>query len=125
MTEHTDKPRVKPGKGHHPNSLANLRPFQNGNHANPKGRPVKDCSLTSLLKLELDKHPVVNGVKSDMTWRELLVQSWLRTSMKNPVLFKEILDRVEGKVMQPVAGEDGGAIPVRIEYVSDSRKPDS
>jgi len=86
--------------------------FLPGNNANPKGRPVKDCSITSLLKEELDKIP--SGEKQGRTWRQLLVLAWLTGAMKNPVLFKELLERVEGKVLQPIGGEDGGPIKYEI-----------
>ncbi len=109
-----EKPRLKPGKGHRPNSLANLRPFQPANQANPHGRPPKDCSLTSLLKEKIDKlRP--NDAKG-RTWREALVDSWLEDAMKSPVLFKELLDRLEGKVAQPVTGDPEKPIYARVIY---------
>ena len=86
--------------------------FLPGNNANPKGRPVKDCSITSLLKEELDKIPT--GEKQGRTWRQLLVLAWLTGAMKNPVLFKELLERVEGKVLQPIGGQDGEPIKYEI-----------
>ena len=94
-----------------PNSLKNLRPFQAGNRANPAGRPPKDCSLTSLLKEQIDTIPP--GEKNGRTWRQLLVLAWLTGAMKQPVLMKELLDRLEGKVTQPIAGENGE--PIRYE----------
>ncbi len=112
MKEATEKPRPKPGKGHHPNSLANLRPFEKGNHANPAGRPKKDCSLTSLLKEKIDQ--LRPGDAKGRTWRQALVDSWLEDAMKSPVLFKELLDRLEGKVAQPVIGDPEK--PMRIIY---------
>ena len=94
----------------HPNSLKNLRPFQKGNNANPNGRPRKDVSLTSLLKVEIEKIP--EGEKESRTWRQLLVLAWLTGSLKNPFLFKEMLDRLEGKV----------AVPIQIDIQSEARK---
>ena len=113
-----DKLRFK--RGMHPNSLANLRPFQNGNKANPKGRPPKDVSLTSLLKVEIEKVPP--GEKQGRTWRQLLVLAWLSGAMKNAVLMKELLDRLEGKVTQPIGGEGGGEIILRVVYDNDSNR---
>ena len=93
--------------------------FLPGNNANPKGRPIKDCSLTSLLKVEIDKIPP--GEKHGRTWRELLVLAWLTGAMKNPVLLKELLDRVEGKITQPIGGEAGQAIDIRVIYDNGSK----
>ena len=64
--------------------------FLPGSVANPKGRPPKDCSLTSLLKEEIDKVPP--DEKQGRTWRQLLVGAWLSGAMKNPVLLKELLE---------------------------------
>ena len=110
MADFADKQRHK--RGMHPNSLANLKPFQKGGNANPKGRPPKDVSLTSLLKAELEKIPA--GEKQGRTWRQLLVLAWLTGAMKNPALLKELLERIEGKVTQPISG---GGEPVLVEVV--------
>ena len=115
MDDFTDKQRFK--RGRHPNSIANLKPFQKGRTLNPHGRPPKDVSLTSLLKQEIEKIPP--GEKHNRNWRQLLVLAWLTGAMKNPVLFKELLDRLEGKVVQPVGGAAGGE-PVKVEITVSS-----
>ena len=88
-----------------------------GKSGNPNGRIRKDCSLTSLLKEEIEKIPP--GEKYNRNWRQLLVLAWLTGAMKNPVLFKELLDRLEGKVVQPVGGAAGGE-PVKVEITVSS-----
>lgn len=110
MVEFVEKQRYK--RGQNPNSLKNLKPFQNGKSGNPNGRPPKDVSLTSLLKEEIDK--VCPSDKQGRTWRQLLVLAWLTGAMKNPVLLKELLDRLEGKVAQPITGAGGG--PIEVEH---------
>ncbi len=85
-----------------------------GKSGNPNGPPKKETCLTSLLKEQINTIPP--GEKQGRTWRQLLVLAWLTGSMKNPVLLKELLDRVDGKVLQPIGGGDGQAIPVRIIY---------
>lgn len=101
MANSIDKPLNNKGnkRGLHPNSLKNLENGRQKWH-NPNGRPCKDVSLTSLLKEEIEKVPL--GEKQGRTWRQLLVLAWLTGAMKNPVLLKELLERVEGKVTQPV-----------------------
>ena len=94
----------------HPNSLKNLRSFKKGQSGNPKGRPIKDLTLTSLLKEEITKIPAEE--KEGRTWRQLLVLAWLSGSLKNPILLKELLDRLEGKV----------AVPVQIDIQAEARK---
>ena len=85
-----------------PKSLANLRPQRHDEPSrNPAGRPTKDLSLTSLLKVEIQKIP--KGEKEGRTWREILVQAWIVGALKNPLLFRELLERLDGKVKQPVS----------------------
>ncbi len=83
-----------------------------GQSGNRNGRPRKDCSLTSLLKVEIEKIP--RGEKNKRTWRELLALAWLTAALKNPngLAFKELLDRTEGRIAQPLAvtGANGGPI---------------
>lgn len=93
--------------------------WKKGESGNPKGRPRKEVSLTSLLKKYLDDVPdiQVGGKTNTKSWMELIVQAWLVGAYKgNAQLMRELLDRVEGKVPQPIAGAEGG-VPIKITYV--------
>lgn len=122
MENTTDKTRYNRGKN--PNSLKNLKPFRKGNCANPTGRPPKDVSLTSLLKKYIDEIPErVKGKVNTKTWRELLVEAWLIGAYKgNTVFFKELLERLDGKVPQSLTGEGGGPISVTVTVSSERAK---
>ncbi len=93
-----------------------------GQSGNPNGRTRKDLTLTTLLKEELQK--ICPGDKQGRTWRQVLVLAWLTGSLKNPMLLAHLLDRVEGKVAQPISGEYGGPVQVHatIQVVSDAAK---
>ena len=104
---------------HRPNHTARGR-FAPGNCANPNGRPKKDVSLTSLLKEEITKIP--SGERQGRTWRQLLVLAWLTGAMKNPVLLKELLDRLEGRPTQIVTGAEGGPIKIEIQGLLEKLK---
>ena len=81
-----------------------------GRSGNPKGRPKKDVSLTTLLKKYLQAVPdvLIDQKQNTKTWRELLVQAWLVGAYKgNATLFIQLLERLEGKVALPVTGKDG------------------
>ncbi len=94
--------------------------FLPGNNANPKGRPRKEVSLTSLLKKYLEEVPDVKikgGGSNKKTWAELIVQAWLFGAYKgNARLLTELLDRVEGKAPQPIIGGDGGPVELKVIY---------
>ena len=107
--------KLRPKREPHPNSLKNLRPFQPGNCANPKGRPPKDVSLTSLAKVLLGQIP--EGATDGKTWRQRLVEAWLRDAENKPQLLEELLERVEGRVpqRQEITGADGGPVQVSNE----------
>jgi hypothetical protein len=98
--------------GKHPNSLANLRPQVKGGVArNPHGRPKNRLCLTAIARKKLDeKCPYA----PDKTWAEYLVDRWFGQAIENPVYFRELLERMEGKVTQPV--EAGGVVTLRVVY---------
>lgn len=94
--------------------LANIRgkgnPWKPGQSGNPKGRPKKDVSLTTLLKKYLNDVPnvLVDKKPNTKTWRELLVQAWLVGAYKgNATLFVQLLERLEGKMALPITGAEG------------------
>ena len=89
-------------RGTNPNSLANLEKgkFKKGQVANPKGRPPKELSLTNIAWEELDK--VCPYDPEGRTWGQYLVARWLASSLENIGYFKELIERLEGRVLQPV-----------------------
>lgn len=101
-------------------SLANLHPIKKGQSGNPKGRPKKVISLTSEMKTQLEE--VCPYDPKGRTWLQYLVDRWLARASDNATYFKELIERLEGKVVQPIGGEDGKPIPVvitTIEIVKD------
>lgn len=100
-----------------------------GESGNPKGRPPKDFSATSMLKaLEFRRAPDAlyrtlferYGIpEAERTYGMLRALLTVSLSAKNPQALKEWGERVEGKATQPVSGPDGGPVQgvlvVRIE----------
>jgi len=96
-----EKPRKKP-RG---------KPFAKGNNANPNGRPRKEACITTVLQSRMGEVPLVeiNGKVNTKTWAELIADSLLMNAYKgNAAAMHELMDRIEGKVAQPVIGADGG-----------------
>lgn len=92
-------------RGLNPNSLANLRkgrPFKPGQSGNPKGRTPKAACITSLIREMLDQ-PMTKGKPE--TWRQAIAKSILIGAVTgNSALVKELMERLEGRVTQPIEG---------------------
>lgn len=96
--------------------------WKKGTSGNPRGRPKKRDSLTSLLKEEIAK--ICPADREKRTWKELIVRATLQLAMKgNATALKEIWERLDGKVLQPerlqLAGTEGGEIKINVVYEND------
>ena len=91
-----------------------------GQSGNPNGRPKKVISLTSELKAQLGE--VCPTDDKGRTWLQVLVECWLKEARDNPAYFKELVERVEGKVTQPIGGENGKPLKVEIIVQSEAAK---
>jgi len=88
-----------------PKSISNLKPG--------KGRPKRELSLTNCAREKLSKEcPYAVG----KTWLQYLADRWLRMAVENASYFRELMDRLEGKVVQPVSGEGGGPIEIIVRW---------
>ena len=92
VTDTPQKP-VKYKWGQHPNSKKNLKPFLPG-HPNAN---LKGYSLTALLKDNLHKSHKPPGKKASVG--ERLIYSTIEGALKRePTPFKEVWDRVDGRL---------------------------
>lgn len=81
------------------NPADHLPKWKKGQSGNPKGRPPKDLTLTSLLKDEIDK--ICPADKEGRTWRHLLVIATMRLAIKGEsAALKEVWQRLDGRVPQ-------------------------
>jgi len=117
----TEEEKYPPGK--HPNQLAALRKYQQrwqkGQSGNPKGRAPKELTLTSLAREKLaESCPYA----PDKTWAEYLVERWLGHAVENAVYFRELIERLEGKVLQPIGGEGGKDLIFNIVVSNEQTK---
>ena len=91
----------------HPNSLANLKPIKPGECLNPGGRP-KYKPITDRIKAILDMEYLANGKTVAQCIAEGVIEDILDPAGNlkhgfNTPLLKELLDRVEGRVVEPHA----------------------
>lgn len=80
--------RVKYKRGQSPNSQKNLKPFPKGSNG---GLNKRGYSLTAALK-----HALTNDAKR----RELVESTIAGAILREPAPFREVWDRVEGKVAE-------------------------
>ena len=88
-------------RGKHPNSIKNLHPYKPGENGHGRVYPLK-----LRLAHALDK-PLIEP-KADACAGDRLVYSTLIGALeREPTPFKEVWERIEGKVTQPVSGDFG------------------
>ena len=111
-------------RGMSQNSLNNLHPRLKGNnHAS------KDYSITRIIKIMLDEPAEERWLEAEdkhkqFTWRQAIAKRMLIEAVRgNAKVTGELLDRVEGKVTQPIrpVGENG-AIATFMLVMSDGSK---
>lgn len=118
-----------PDKQGNNNEIGKGRPpihtrWKKGQSGNPRGRPRKDVCITSLIKEMLDKpadYIAPGATPDDKTWCQMIAKAILLGAAKgNPAMIKELLDRLEGKVSQPIESPQDRPFEVKvIEKVKD------
>ena len=93
--------------------------WKKGVSGNPRGRPKKRDSLTSLLKEEIAK--ICPADREKRTWKELIVRATLQLAMKgNATALKEVWERLDGKILHAervqLSGTEGGEIKINVVY---------
>jgi hypothetical protein len=110
-----------------------------GRTNNPNGRPPKSKALTFMLEVALGKTHLYNGknVSGKRILAEMVSNAVVMGRVRFPSdtedsvisvkdwieLVKWAYDRVDGKPVQPLAGEDGSPLIVKVQY-SDTPTPD-
>ena len=93
--------------------------WKKGVSGNPRGRPKKRDSLTSLLKEEIQN--ICPADRQKRTYEELMVLATLQLAMKgNAVALKEVWERLDGKVLQTgkvqLGGSEGREVQIKVVY---------
>ena len=96
--------------------------WKKGVSGNPRGRPKKQDSLTSLLREEIEK--ICPADREERTWKELVVRATLQLAMKgNATALKEVWERLDGKILQTGKvqweGPEGNQIQIQVVYKDD------
>jgi len=91
----------------------NLKSYKKGQSGNLNGRPKgvenSKIRLLRLLELSQSKKNPVNGEMEDFTTMELMDMAQIAKGLKgDTVAYREVLDRVEGKVTQGIDHMNAG-----------------
>lgn len=76
--------------------------FAAGNRFGP-GRPRNEMSLTAELRRQLGE-PCPYSDRGE-TWNQYLVRRWLGQAAENAWFFKELIERIEGKVTEKLEAD--------------------
>lgn len=100
--------------------------WKKGVSGNPRGRPKKQDSLTTLLQEEIAK--ICPADREKRTWKELIVRATLQLAMKgNPTALKEVWERLDGKTLQSgklqLGGDDGKQVVIKVVYGDQEKGP--
>lgn len=87
-------------RGEHPTSQKNLEKgrFKKGEVSNPRGRPRNELCITSITRDQLGEPCPKDPAK---TWAKYLSDKWLELACENVHAFKELMERLEGRVVFP------------------------
>lgn len=94
----------------HPNSLKNLQngvTWKPGESGNPQGQ-----SLVVRFREQLKE--VCPFDSKGRRWFETLSEAAMRQALIQPVAMRELLDRLEGKVTQPISGDKDNSVLVGL-----------
>ena len=97
----------------HKNIYKALETLKGNNHAK------KELSITRIQREMLDK-PCPYA--PDRTWAEYLAERGMAMAAENATYYKELLDRLEGKVTQPIGGDEDKPIRHLVEVIDQRTK---
>lgn len=99
-------------RGMNPNSRRNL---EKGRLIRDKHAAKKSLSITACVREKLLELCPYDPTK---TWREYLAYQWLEQAVSSPSFFKELMERLEGRTVQPVSMPEGLEVRQKIEVIS-------
>lgn len=110
-------------RGMNPRSRKNLEGLEKRN-LKGNNRASKDYSITKLVKGMIDdkaEDSCLEGIDrgKEYTWRQAIALRMLRDAVHGK--YGELLDRLEGKVLQPVGGERDNPLEVIVRWDGNKR----
>ena len=102
-------------RGMSPNSRKSLDTYRNGNN-----HTKKDYSITRIVKEMLDDPATERWIEvedkgKNLTWRQAIAKRILIEAVRgNARVTSDLLDRLEGKVTQPIGGDADNPVVFRV-----------
>ena len=76
------------------------------------GRPKGQRNFKTIYREALIKLAALNKVKPEDLEDDMIQMAIAKARKGDPVFYKDVMDRIHGKAIQPIGGADGGAIKI-------------
>lgn len=87
------------------------------------GRPPKQRNYATIYREALIKIAELNKITPEDLEDDIIKMAITKARNGDPIFYKDVMDRIHGKPVQPIGGQDGG--PVVIKIVSYDRTDNS
>jgi len=104
-------------RGMSPQSRENLEKGRRNGRGKKKDNTITSTARGMLDELCPERWLHIDDKGKGLTWRQAIAKSLLAHAvMGKQGAISELLDRLEGKVTQPIGGEGGGPVILKVVY---------
>lgn len=93
----------------------NLIPFVKGKSGNPNGRPKGRKNFSTLYFEALEHLAKLNNTTADALELEMHANALKKARAGDFAFYRDTLDRLHGKPVQPLGGADGGPLIIQFD----------
>lgn len=93
---------------------ANLKPFKKGQTGNPNGRPKGRKNFATIYREALEYLAKMNNTTADALELEMHANAVKKARAGDFNFYRDTMDRVYGRAIQPIGGPDGKELPTPI-----------
>lgn len=100
--------------------IANLKPFEKGQTGNPNGRPNGQRNYATIYREALAKIAALEKITPDDLEDDMISVAVKRARKGDAVFYRDIMDRIHGKPVQPIGGDKNNPLTIQIVSYADS-----
>lgn len=115
-----DLKNKRKNKGH-----ANLKPCKPGETHNPNGRPKGQRNYATIYREALIKLATLDKITPEALEDDMISTAVKKARSGDPVFYKDIMDRIHGKPVQPIGGSKDAPFIVQIVKYTDVNDTDT